>query len=310
MFELFRKRSPLRQAWSRTDADPEALREYDAFGPWLLQIRSAADMPPRFRSAYAGLEDSDYLIKIPRSMDRRDAYPGADLYGAVFALDVDGFTLLEAVDGAEGFVSRQISWDDVAAVRIVSNLLRSDFALLLKEGDELTVTYNSVSAELMTRVAAFVRQHCMEADDFGASTPNDAEEFEDFFFNAMLAEERHGGQFMLPIYFEPPGKSCRNAQNRRRLTTGLLILLSGGELVVIDRDTPTRRRFFAHYVYRKTYLSLKSVRAFRLQPPPENMPGHFMMLELIIEQLRLGIPCFRSPDRVIELLRRYGIVRL
>lgn len=310
MFEVFRKRSPLRHAWSRTEADPELLREYDAFGPWLLPIRSAAEMPRRFRSAYAGLEDADYLIKIPRSVDRRDAYPGADLYGAVFALDMDGFTLLEAVDGAEGFVSRQINWDDVAAVRIVSNLLRSDFALLLKEGDALTVTYNSVSADLMTRVAAFVRQHFVEADDFSSSAPNDAEEFEDFFFNAMLAEERHGGQFMLPIHFEPPGKSCRNVQNRRRLTTGLLILLSGGELVVIDRDTPTRRRFFAHYVYRKTYLSLKSVRAFRLQPPPENMPGQFMMLELIIEQQRLGIPCFKSPDRVIELLRRRGVTRL
>ena len=267
-------------------------------------------MPRRFRSAYASLEDADYVIKIPRSIDRRDAHPGADLYGAVFAMDADGFTLLDAVDGGDGFVSRKVTWDDVAAIRAVSNLLHADFILLLKEGDALTVTYNSVSADLMTRVAAFARQHFMEPDDFASGTANDAEEFEDFFFNAMLAEERYGGQFMLPIHFEPPGKSCRNVQNRRRVTTGLLILLSGGELVVIDRDAPMRRRFFAHYIYRKTYLSLKSVRAFRLQPPPDNMPGRFMILELIIEQQRLGIPCFKTPERVIELLRRRGIARL
>ena len=310
VFGHFGRRSPQRPVWNRADADPEDLREYDAFGPWLLPVKTAAEMPRRFRSAYAGLEGADYLIKIPRSIDRRDAYPGADLYGTVFVLDSDGFTLLDAIDGAEGFVSRQVAWDDVAALRVLSNLLHADFVLLLKEGDALTVTYNAVSVDLMTRVVAFVRQHVVEPDDFASSSANDAEEFEDFFFNAILAEERHGGQFMLPIHFEAPGKSCRNAQNRRRITTGLLILLSGGELVIVDRDTPMRRRFFAHYIYRKTYLSLKSVRAFRLQPPSDSMPGRFMILELIIEQLRLSIPCFKTPDRVIELLRRRGVSRL
>lgn len=310
MFGHFRRRSQLRPVWNRADAAPEALREYDAFGPWLLSIKTAADMPGRFRSAYAGLQDADYLIKIPRSIDRRDAYPGADLYEAVFALDADGVTLLAALDGAEGFARRHLAWDDVAAVRTVSNLLRADFAVLLKEGDALTVTYNAVSTDLMTRVTAFARQHFVEPDDFASSLPNDAEEFEDFFFNAMLAEERHGGQFMLPIHFEPPGKACRNAQNRRRITTGLMILLSGSELVIVDRDAPMRRRFFAHYTYRKTYVSLGSVRAFRLQPPPDNMPGRFMLLELIIEQQRLGVACFKTPHRVIDLLHRRGIVQL
>lgn len=310
MFGLFGKRSPQRRAWTRADTDPEALQEYDAFGPWILPVRSLTEMPGRFRAAHAGLEDADYLVKIPRSIDRRDAYPGADLYESVLALDAEGLTLLSAVDGDAGFVTRQIAWDDVAAVRTISNLLRADFVLLLREGDAVTINYNSVSSDLMTRIVAFARQHLVEPDDFASSLPNDAEEFEDFFFNAMLAEERHGGQFMLPIHFEPPGRSCRNPQNRRRVTTGQLVLLSGGELVVIDRDIAMRRRFFAHYTYRKTYLSLKSVRAFRLQPPPGNMPGRFMILELIIEQQRIGIPCFKTPDRIIDLLRRRGIARL
>lgn len=310
VFGLFRRRSPQRPAWSRAGADPEDLQEYDAFGPWLLPVRSTADMPRRFRAAYAGLKDAEYLIKIPRPVDRRDAYPGADLYGAVFALDADGFTLLTADEDEGGFVRRHVAWDEVAAVRAVINLLHAEFVLLLKEGHALTVTYNSVSFDLMTRVAAFVRQHLMVRDEFGQTFANEAEEFEDFFFNAMLSEERHGGQFMLPIHFEPPGKPCRNMQNRRRVTTGLLILLSGNELIVVDRDAPMRRRFFTHYIYRKTYIGLTSVRAFRLQPPPDNKAGRFQVLELIIEQQRLGIPCFKTPERVIDLLRRRGIARL
>jgi len=310
VFGPFRRRSPQRPAWSRLDADADDLREYDAFGPWLLQIGSAAEMPPRFRSAYDDLRHADHLIKIPRAIDRRDAFPGADLYGAAFALDGDGITLLTAPEGEKGFVRRHLAWDEVAAVRTVSNLLHAEFVLLLKEGDALTVTYNSVSTDLMTRVVGFIRQQLMAPDDFGPALINEAEEFEDFFFKAMLAEERHGGQFMLPIHFEAPGKSCRNAQNRRRVTTGLLILLSGSELVIVDRDAPMRRRFFAHYAYRKTYVGLASVRGFRLQQPPDNAPGRFMLLELIMEQQRLGVPCFKTPERVIELLRRRGVARL
>lgn len=310
MFGHLRNRSLPRLNWSRSEIDPAALREYDSFGPWLLPIKAVSEMPRRFQSAYPGLQEADYLIKIPRSIDRRDAYPGGDLYGAVFALDDEGFTFLTASEGPEGFVGRHVIWDDVAAVRTVNNLLHADFVLLLKEGDALTVTYNSSSADLMTRIVAFSRQHFVEPDELAYGSNKQAEEFEDFFFNAMLAEERHGGQFMLPIHFEAPGRSCRNAQNRRRVTTGLLILLSGGELVVIDRDAPMRRRFFAHNVYRRTYLSLKSIRAFRLQEPPGTMPGHFTMLELIIEQQRLGIPCFKAPDRVIDVLRRHGVPRL
>ena len=258
-----------------------------------------------------GIEDADYLIKIPRSIDRRDAYPGADLYGAVFAMDAEGFTLLDAVDGAAGFVSRQVTWDDVAAIRAVSNLLHAEFIMLLKEGDALTVTYNSG----LRRSHDPGSSRSLGSISWSRTTlppvrPTMPRSSRISFFNAMLAEERYGGQFMLPIHFEPPGKSCRNAQNRRRVTTGLLILLSGGELVIVDRDAPMRRRFFAHYIYRKTYLSLKSIRAFRLQPPPDNLPGRFMILELIIEQQRLGIPCFKTPDRVIELLRRRGVARL
>lgn len=310
MFGHLGRRSPPRLTWSRSEVEPEALREYDAFGPWLLPIKSASEMPRRFRSAYPGLQDADHLVKIPRSIDRRDAYPGGDLYGAVFGLDDDGFTFLTANEGADGFVSRHVIWDDVAAVRTVNNLLHADFVLLLKEGDALTVTYNSSSSDLMTRIVAFSRQHFVEPDDLAYGSNREPEEFEDFFFSAMLTDERRGGQFMLPIHFEAPGRPCRNAQNRRRVTTGLLILLSGGELVVIDRDTPMRRRFFAHNIYRRTYLSLKSIRAFRLQEPLDTTPGHFSMLELIIEQQRLGIPCFKTPERVIDVLKRQGVPRL
>lgn len=267
-------------------------------------------MPRRFRTVYDAVRDADFLIKIPRAIERRDAYPGCDLYGSVFAADADGFSVFTALDDESSFTTREVAWEEVAAVRTCNNLLRADFVLLLNEGDELVVPYSSVSTELISRVSAFARQHLVRPSDFVPLSVNQGEEFEDFFFNVVLAEERRGGQFMMPIHFDEPGRSCRNAQNRRRLTTGTLILLSGSELVVIDRDAPMRRRFFAHYAYRRTYISLPAVRSFRLMPRPEDIPGHFMVLELILDQQRIAIPCFKEPIRVIDALRRRGVPQL
>lgn len=309
MFGQFR-RSPRRPDWSRANADPDDLWEYDAFGPWLLPVGSAAEMPRRFRPAYDGLKHADHIIKTPRSIDRNETRPGADLYGAVFAVDADGFTLLLGPADAEGFTSREVAWDEVAAVRQLNNLLHAEFSLLLKDGDTLTVPYRSVSTDMMTRIVSFARRRLVDPDEVRPLPSDEAEEFEDFFFNAILAEERHGGQFMLPIHFDPPGQPCRNARNQRRVTTGTLILLSGSELVIVDRAAPMRRRFFAHYAYRKTYVCLPAVKAFRLLPPPDGGPGGFMVLELIIDQQRIGIPSFKSPDRLIDMLCRRGIARL
>jgi len=310
VFSQFKRRPANKPIWTRTTVNPDDLREYDAFGPWLLPIGAAADMPPRFRTVYETVKDADFLIKIPRSIERRDAYPGCDLYSSVFAADADGFTVFTALDDESSFTTREVAWEEVAAVRCCNNLLRADFVLLLKEGDELVVPYSSVSSDLMGRVSAFARQHLTRPADFTPLFANQGEEFEDFFFNVMLAEERRGGQFMMPIHFDEPGRSCRNAQNRRRLTTGTLIMLSGSELVVIDRDMPMRRRFFAHYAYRRTYISLPAVKSFRLMPVPESVPGHFMALELMLDQQRIAIPCFKEPIRVIDTLRRRGVPQL
>lgn len=310
VFNQFKRRSAEQTSWTRTASDPDDLREYDAFGPWLLQIRNEADMPRRFRSVYDAVKDADFLIKIPRSIERRDAYPGCDLYKSVFAADADGFSFFTALDDEVSFTTREVAWEEVAAVRKCHNLLKAEFVLLLNEGDELVVPYSSVSTDLIARVTAFARQHLIRPSDFVPVSVNQGEEFEDFFFNVMLAEERRGGQFMMPIHFDEPGRSCRNAQNRRRVSTGTLILLSGSELVVVDRDIPMKRRFFAHYAHRQTYISLPSVKAFRLRPCPDNIPGHFMVLELILDQQRIAIPCFKEPIRVIDVLRRRGVAQL
>lgn len=79
MFEAFLKRRPIEPANWYHAASPEDRREYDAFGPWILEVRDEAGMPRRFRPAYPRVQDARFLLKVPCDADRRAVRPGMDL---------------------------------------------------------------------------------------------------------------------------------------------------------------------------------------------------------------------------------------
>ena len=76
------------------EATPEQREEYNRFGPWLQEIREEADMPPCFKSLYAEYAQARFLIKVPINVDRRDAFPGMELYRSVLAVDANNIRLL------------------------------------------------------------------------------------------------------------------------------------------------------------------------------------------------------------------------
>jgi len=108
-----RKRRVAHHDWRRS-ASEEDLREYDAFGPWIYEIKAESDTPKRFRAACAGHRDARFLLKAPRDIDRRDVRPGMDLYVAVLAVHDDGLSLMRLTD--EGVVSQDVVWSQVAAL--------------------------------------------------------------------------------------------------------------------------------------------------------------------------------------------------
>ena len=79
-----RSRPRASRSWSREGTDPELLREYDAFGPWIGEVRGEADMPRRFRPHWARLAGARFLLKLPAPIDRPAAQPGQDLYRALY----------------------------------------------------------------------------------------------------------------------------------------------------------------------------------------------------------------------------------
>ncbi|MCU1433145.1 MAG: hypothetical protein JWP95_2250, partial [Actinotalea sp.] len=59
-------------------AIPDSTAEYDAFGPWILEVRAVDDLPALFSRHPLDLGSARLVLKVPRQIARRDAHAGMD----------------------------------------------------------------------------------------------------------------------------------------------------------------------------------------------------------------------------------------
>lgn len=287
-------------------ASPEDRREYDAFGPWVDAIRSEAEMPPRFRAAYGEQRSARFLLKVPVNADRSQVRPGMSLYRQVLAVHDDRLDLLRPAAG--GILTRSVGWSEIAAVRSMANLLAAEWALLLTSGETISVAYNAVSSRRLEVVTDFIRDRLLPGAGRANATGEDgAVAVADLFFQNMLnAVRRTTPRPVTPVHFEPRDRPCRDDRNRRRLTTGQLILDASEELVIVDRETATRRYFHPTYAARVTYVRYAALSAFAVLPPSPG-GGRFHRLRLAIDRQTIDQPCRLAPERVVACLAAHGV---
>lgn len=312
MLSLFRKSEPEKRAhdWYHSAA-LEDRQEYDAFGPWVCEITKETEMPSRFRSAYTQHRDARFLLKIPVQADRRVMRPGMDLYVAVLALDENGVSIYRLVENR--IVFDECSWGAVAAVRNCSDLLHGSLSLLLTSGSKIELTFNNVSRQLMEDASDFVRSRCASPTPMPrppAIVPNIA--IADNFFRAMfLMAQGRGPTPIAAVHFEPPGNRCLDRDGRRRMTTGLLLLLAPDELIIINRDQPTRRYMQDSYSALITYIPLARVESYLFhEAATGGTRPSFHELQLRIGGQHLLISCLIVPETVLARLDDLAIPRI
>jgi hypothetical protein len=132
--------------------------EYDRFGPWAYSVRASDEMPPRFDLWYEELKDSTIILKLPRAVERRDTKPGNDLYEGLLAVTHNGIVYLNL---SQGEISRQdIAFNDIAAIRLVQDLLYGQLCIDLVDGSVISVIFNTVSADIFDTFIDSVRMSC------------------------------------------------------------------------------------------------------------------------------------------------------
>lgn len=290
----------------RKAAAPEDLAEYDAFGPWIDQVRSEIGMPRVFRPWYAEFSAAQFLLKIPRDVDRSAARPGMDLYAAVLAVHSDGVCLLRLEDG---HVTRQdAAWPQVVACGTYTNLLLARWSLLLADGSAIHVRYNSVGTPTMAKVTQFVR----------ASTVSDLEPPtqpallavpvpQDFFGSKLANLQWTFPAPVVPIHVEPRNRLCRDRRNRRRLSTGVMVVDTPRELVLVSCGEPMRSLFMPNYATNVLVVPYGRLTSFDVVPPAAGRPHTFSSLVLRARGQAIAQPCLDHPAPAVTALLARGI---
>ncbi len=293
--------------WQASEADR---REYDAFGPWIDPVRSEAEMPPRFRAVYAEHKSAHCLLKVPIRAERENVRPGMDLYRMVIAVHDDRISFLQPAE--DYVVTRSIAWEEIAAVRNSENLMIAGFSLLLKSGDTFDIEFSAVSIQRLEQVTDYIRNRLTHFTDRAiAETKGISVPVIDHFYKGMqIAVHNRVRGRVTPLHFEPSGRFCRDRDDRRRLSTGLLVLDTGDELVIVDRGAPSRRFFHPTYQVRLTFVPYVRLSSFSFVPPPREDGRHFHGLALHSGDQTIDQSCLMAPDEIMACLNAHGIMRI
>jgi hypothetical protein len=233
----------------------ERLRvEYDRFGPWTYPVRSPDEMPPRFDPWYGELKDSILILKLPRNVERRDAKPGDDLYGRLLAVADKGIVYLRL---SQGEISRQdIAYGDIAAVRLIQELLFGQLCIDLADGSIVSATFNTVSADVFDSFIDAVRANCAVGDGsirFKPPVEHGPEPSEeDMLFQNLLNALRQRVAGLSVLGYQPPCLLASTENARRGLVgfvarllrwrlDGCLLTASSLELIMFVRGAGVPR---------------------------------------------------------------------
>ncbi|GAA2530442.1 hypothetical protein [Rarobacter incanus] len=127
--------------------------EYDAFGPWIDEVRTADQIPRLYRDYLVDFAAARTILKIPRDIERRKANPGMDLYDNLVILTAEELTILTRAEAA--YTAVTLALGDIVAMRTSVNLLAGRLDLHSRSAGPVVVRFNSSSRE---RIDALVDQ--------------------------------------------------------------------------------------------------------------------------------------------------------
>ena len=148
-------RSPGKRPVSSTDVTRSA--EFDAFGPWVDRVHDATELPGLYRDYPVDFATSQLVLKVPRSISRRDALPTMDLYDHLIIVAPESLVVLSRAapdtgGSASGYTESTLGYGDVVAVTDTVDLVDGRIDILARTGETLTVPYNGSSEQVITHL--------------------------------------------------------------------------------------------------------------------------------------------------------------
>ena len=140
--------------------------EYDAFGPWIYQVRTPEEVPRLYRPHEVEVESAHLVLKVPRAIDRRDANPDMHLYDHLVVAGKDTLTVLSR--RGDSYQTVQLPYRQIAAVEhsvsmLDGRLVIHDVDGLQRGGVAVSLRYSAVSRGLIADLLEIVRAEVLAA---------------------------------------------------------------------------------------------------------------------------------------------------
>lgn len=143
--------------------------EFDAFGPWVYEVRTPDEVPPLYRRHRLDLDAARMVVKVPRPIERRDATPTMHLYDHLLAAGEHTLAILSRVGDDGDYRVREVPYVRVGAAQVSVSLL--DGVLRFSgagAGEGLPpVRFNGVSLDVVDRLVDVVLDRAV-AEQAGA----------------------------------------------------------------------------------------------------------------------------------------------
>ncbi|WP_105614238.1 hypothetical protein [Vallitalea okinawensis] len=242
-------------------------KEYDAFGPWILEINKEHALPPLFVDNFT--ENNNYLmcIKIPRDIERRNAQPGMNLYDYVIALYEDYLYILKRVD--DHVITQTVPYSEIEGIKDYRNLLVGELTLLLRHGS-VSFRYNTVSSDIIDHITSIVRKrYVTEERSLDTTCPTNEEYIKgktEKYYQHLVRLLKKQDELIHFIGLQSPSK-LEHRQLYKRLSfkwinsqlQSSVYLSNKKEVIVLQRGKPFKFFREADYSYSLTYIPYKHI---------------------------------------------------
>ena len=247
--------------------------EYNAFGPWIIEISDQYPLPPLFIPYYK--EDSNDLmrIKIPRNIERRNANPDMDLYDYVIGLYENRIYILERLEN--DVKETKILYDEIEGLENFVDILLGRFTIFLNDR-KVVIPYNAVSDQIINSMIRIIRDRYIGKSYQKLHSPYDGEKnnIKETLYINLLDQMRVSNEKFEITVIQPSITLQRNKKGIRQKALQFLYgekllsslhLANESEILIISRGKPFKTRTDVISSYSHIYIRIEKLQSIILE---------------------------------------------
>ncbi|HEX2945653.1 MAG TPA: hypothetical protein VHT96_06835 [Clostridia bacterium] len=247
--------------------------EYNAFGPWIIEITDQYPLPPLFIPYYK--EDGIDLmrIKIPRNIERRNANPDMDLYDYVIGLYENNIYILERLEN--DVKETKILYDEIEGLENFVDFLSGKFTIFLNDR-KVIIPYNAVSEQIINSMIRIIRDRYIRKSYQKLHSPYDGEKnnIKEMLYINLLNQLRENSETFDITVIQPSVMLQKNEKGIIRKALKILYgkkllsslhLANESEILVISRGKPFKTRTDAIYSHSHIYIPIEKLQSIILE---------------------------------------------